>query len=190
MAGLSFKRKRRVVNYDLIREIVVWFFQIAIVCLIAFVLVKYMGQKVSVIGDSMNPVLENGDVTLINSISYNMGTPKRGDIVAFKPNGNEHAHYSIKRIIGLPGEKVEIREGKIYINNKELKEESETTEIVDLGIVEEPMTLKKNEYFVLGDHRESSEDSRSANVGNVKRTDIAGKIWFVVSPRSNFGFVK
>ena len=90
MSGLSFNKKRRTVNYDLIREIVVWIFQIAIVCLIAFVGVKYFGQRVSMIGDSMNPILGNGDITLINELAYSTGTPDRGDIVAFKPNGNEN----------------------------------------------------------------------------------------------------
>ena len=190
MAGLSFNRKRKTVNYDLIREIIVWTFQIAVVCLIAFVGVRFFGQRVSVIGNSMEPVLENGDVTLINSLSYNMGTPKRGDVIAFKPNGNENAHYSIKRIIGLPNENVEIIDGEIYIDGELLEEEYVTTEILDVGIVDEAIKLGKNEYFVLGDDRQNSEDSRMANIGNVKRTEITGKVWLTVSPRKNFGFVK
>ena len=190
MAGLSFNRKRRTVNYDLIREIIVWTFQIAIVCLIAFVGVRFFGQRVSVIGSSMEPVLQNGDITLINELSYNMGTPKRGDVIAFKPNGNENAHYSIKRIIGLPGENIEIISGDIYVDGKKLEEEYTTTEILDAGIVEEAVKLGNNEYFVLGDDRQNSEDSRMANIGNVKRTEIHGKVWLVVSPWKNFGFVK
>ena len=190
MAGLSFNRKRRTVNYDLIQEVVIWILQIALVVFIAFVGVKFFGQRVSVIGDSMNPVLENGNITLINSMAYNMGTPKRGDIIAFKPNGNENAHYSIKRIVGLPGETVEIIDGAIYINGKELEEEYVTTEILEVGIVDEAMKLGSKEYFVLGDDRQNSEDSRTANIGAVKRGEIAGKVWLVVSPWSNFGFVK
>ena len=129
MAGLSFNRKRRTVNYDLIQEVVIWILQIALVCFIAFVGVKFLGQRVSVIGDSMNPVLENGNITLLNSMAYNVGTPKRGDIVAFKPNGNENAHYSIKRVIGLPGETIEILEGSVYINGKKIEEEWSTTAV-------------------------------------------------------------
>ena len=190
MAGLSFNRKRRNVNYDLIQEVVIWILQIALVCFIAFVGVKFFGQRVSVIGDSMNPVLENGNITLINSMAYNMSTPNRGDIVAFKPNGNENAHYSIKRIIGLPGETVEILEGEVYINGEKLEEEYVTTEILEVGIAKEPVKLGSKEYFVLGDDRQNSEDSRTANVGAVKRGEIAGKVWLVISPWSNFGFVK
>ena len=190
MAGLSFNKKRRTVNYDLIREVVVWVFQIAVICLIAFVGVKYFGQRVSMIGDSMNPVLENGNITLINELAYTVGTPDRGDIVAFKPNGNENAHYSIKRVVGLPGETVEILDGEVYINGEKLEEEYVTTEIIDVGIADEAVKLGKKEYFVLGDDRQNSEDSRVANIGNVKRAEIKGKVWFVIAPKDNFGFVK
>ena len=190
MAGLSFHKKRKTINYDLIREVIVWVFQIAIVCLVAFVGVWFFGHKVSVIGESMNPLLENGDLALVNSLSYKIGTPKRGDIVAFKPNGNENAHYSIKRIVGLPGETIEIRDGMVYVDGKFIEEEYVTTEILEVGIVDEPMKLGNSEYFVLGDDRQNSEDSRTANIGNVKRGEIAGKIWYVVSPKEHRGFVK
>ena len=190
MAGLSFNKKRRTVNYDLIREIIIWVLQIAIVCLIAFACVKYFGQRVSMIGDSMNPLLNNGDVTLINELAYKIGTPDRGDVVTFKPNGNENAHYSIKRVIGLPGETVEILDGEVYINGEKLEEEYITTEILEVGIADEAIKLGSKEYFVLGDDRQNSEDSRTANIANVKRTEIKGKVWFVVSPWDNMGFVK
>lgn len=190
MAGLSFSRKRKKVNYDLLHEILSWTLQIAIVCFVAFVCVWYFGLRVSMIGDSMNPELNNGDITLVNRIVYDMSTPKRGDVIAFKPNGNENSHYYIKRIVGLPGETVEIRDGKLMIDGKEIEEEYTTTEIDEVGIVDEPIVLGNNEFFVLGDDRQNSEDSRMADVGNVKRSEIEGKVWFVISPKEHFGFVK
>ena len=190
MANLTFGKKRRRVNYDLLREIIVWTFQIASVCLLAFVCVYYFGQRVSMIGDSMKPELANGNITLISKAAYSMGTPKRGDIVAFKPNGNESSHYYIKRIVGLPGETIAVVDGKIQVNGREIRERYETTEIEELGILSEPVTLKNNEYFVLGDDRQNSEDSRSADIGAVKRSEIDGKVWFVVSPGKTFGFVR
>ena len=190
MANLTFGKKRRRVNYDLLREIVVWTFQIAIVCFLAFVCVHYFGQRVSMIGDSMKPELANGNITLISKAAYSMGTPKRGDVVAFKPNGNESSHYYIKRIVGLPGETIEVVDGKIEVNGREIKERYKTTEIHELGLLSEPVTLKNNEYFVLGDDRQNSEDSRSADIGAVKRSEIDGKVWFVVSPGRTFGFVR
>ena len=189
MSKLTFGKKRRRVNYDLFREIFKWTFEIAIVCFIAFVIIWYFGMRVSVIGDSMNPELSNGDITLINKVVYNMSTPKRGDVIAFKPNGNESSHYYIKRIVGLPGETIEIQDGKILVNGKKIKERYQTTEIDDIGVLSEPMKLGNNEYFVLGDDRQNSEDSRNIDIGNVKRTDIEGKVWFVIAG-DNFGFVR
>ena len=138
----------------------------------------------------MNPVLSNGDVVLVNRIVYNATTPKRGDIIVFKPKGNENAHYYIKRIIGLPGETVEIMENHIYIDGEKLEEDYETTDIDDVGIINEKIQLDGDEYFVLGDNRKSSEDSRNADIGNVKREYIYGKAWFVLSPKKDFGFIR
>ena len=144
-----------------------WILQIAVVLLFAFVFVWYFGQRVSTVGDSMSPKLSNGDVVLVNRFAYNVTSPKRGDIIVFKPKGNENSHYYIKRIIGLPGETVEIIEGSVYINGEKLKEDYTATEINDVGIVSEKISLGGDEYFVLGDDRDKSEDSRMADVGVV-----------------------
>ena len=138
--------------------------------MLAFVSVWYFGQRVSVVGDSMNPVLKNGDVVLVNRIVYNATTPKRGDIIVFKPKGNENDHYYTKRIVGLPGETIQIIENNVYINGKKLEEDYKTSKISDVGIVGEQMKLASDEYFVLGDDRENSDDSRDADIGNVKRS--------------------
>ena len=191
MAGLSFSRKkRRKVNYELLQEIIIWLFQIALVCFAAFVLVWYFGLRVSVIGDSMNPELRNGDITLVNRLVYDVRKSRRGDIIAFKPNGNEGSHYYMKRVIGLPGETIECKEGIIFIDGEMLEEDYQATAIEELGLLEEPITLKSDEFFVLGDDRQSSEDSRMANIGNVKRSEIAGKVWFVISPIKHLGIVR
>ncbi len=170
--------------------IAVWIFRVAGICVFAFLIVWHLGQRVSMIGDSMNPVLRNGDVVLVNRLVYNARRPRRGDIIVFKPKGNENSHYYIKRVIGLPGEKVEFRENEIYINGNRLEEKYQSTAVDRTGIVTEEMELGSDEYFVLGDDRENSEDSRDADVGNVKREYIFGKAWFVISPRDSFGFIK
>lgn len=190
MSKLKFGKERKRIDFDLLRTIGVWFFQIALVCLFAFVFVWYFGQRVSTIGDSMKPILENGDITLINRIVYSASSPKRGDIIAFKPNGNENSHYYIKRIIGLPGETIEINDGEVYVDGKKLEEDYKTTQIEDVGIIDEAVTLGGDEYFVLGDDRQNSEDSRTADIGMVKRSEIEGEVWFVLAPRKHFGFVK
>lgn len=196
---LGFRRRRRrrrlkprrfQIDLERLPLIGAWAFKIGVVCLFAFVAVWYFGQRVSTVGDSMKPVLENGDVVLVNRIIYNATTPKRGDIIVFRPKGNENSHYYIKRIVGLPGETVEIIEDRVYINGERIEEEYTTSEIDDVGILSEPMTLALDEYFVLGDDRANSEDSRNADVGNVKRSYIYGKAWFVISPWEHFGFIR
>ena len=186
------KKKKIEFHIDLgfLLGIAIWIFKIGVVCLMAFVWVWFFGQQVSTVGDSMKPVLSNGDVVLVNRIRYNAMAPKRGDIIMFKPKGNENVHYYTKRIIGLPGESVEIIENRIYIGGEKLEEEYETTDISDVGIADEKIELAEDEYFVLGDNRASSEDSRNADVGNVKREYIYGKAWFVISPWKSFGWVK
>ncbi len=191
MSGLSFGKKRRKrVNYEVIQEVLTWVFRIALVCFLAFVLVWYFGEKVSTIGDSMNPRLENGDITLMNRLVYEVRKPKRGEVIAFRPNGSETSHCYIKRVIGLPGETVSYEDGRILIDGEAIEENYVTTQIEDAGLLEEPISLGQDEYFVLGDDRKNSEDSRSANVGNVKQSEIAGKVWIVISPIKHFGFVK
>jgi len=176
-------------NLKYIKAVAVWTMKVAIVCVMAFVFVWFFGQQVSTVGDSMKPALENGDVVLVNRVVYNARKPKRGDVIVFKPKGNESVHYYIKRVIGLPGETVEIKENRIYIDGEVLEEDYQTTLIEDSGYLDEPVVLDEDEYFVLGDDRENSEDSRHAEVGNVKRMYIYGKAWFVISGE-NIGFVK
>ena len=189
MAQLTFRKQKKRMNYDLLRVILTWTFEILIVGFVAFVLVWFWGLRVSIIGDSMKPQMANGDIVLVNRIAYNMGTPKRGDIVAFQPDGHENAHYYVKRIVGLPGEKIEVKQGELLVNGEKIREKYKTTEIIELGLLEEPIVLGNNEYFLLGDDRQNSEDSRSLNIGNVKRSDIVGKDWFDTSGK-RFGFVK
>ena len=172
------------------RTALIWIGQIALVCGIAFMLVWLFGHRVSNAGDSMKPALKNGNVVLVNRLVYNARKPKRGDIIAFRPNGNENAHYSIKRVVALPGESIQIKEGSVYIDGAEMTEHIYAKEIVDAGIVDEPMKLGEDEYFVIGDNHEGSDDSRMADVGNVNRKDIFGKAWFVTSIGEDFGFLK
>lgn len=187
---LQFSRDIRRIDYDFIRKIAIWVFQIIIVLVFAFVFVWYFGKQITNNGDSMQPILQSEDVTLVNRVIYDISAPKRGDIVAFKPNGNEKSYFYIKRIIGLPGETLQIKEGRIYINDEILDEKYDVSEMEDAGIAADPITLSGDEYFVLGDNRKSSEDSRTANVGNVKKSEIEGKVWFRLSPKKRFGFIE
>lgn len=187
---LYFRKKCRSLKTEKVKIAIEWGTEIIVVCILAWMLVSFFGQRVSNAGDSMSPVLKNGDVVLINRIVYDARKPKRGEIIAFRPNGNENAHYCIKRVVGLPGEAVQIKDGKVYIDGKVQKKNVYTSDLDFAGIAEKKLTLGETEYFVLGDNSAGSDDSRLADIGNVKREDIGGKVWFVTNIGKNFGFVK
>ncbi len=187
---LYFRKKCRSLKTEKVKTAIEWGTEIIVVCILAWMLVSFFGQRVSNAGDSMSPVLKNGDVVLINRIVYDARKPRRGEIIAFRPNGNENAHYCIKRVVGLPGETVQIKDGKIYIDGKVQKKNVYTSDLDFAGIAEKKLTLGETEYFVLGDNSAGSDDSRLADIGNVKREDIGGKVWFVTNIGKNFGFVK
>ena len=187
---LYFRKKCRSLKTEKVKTAIEWGTEIIVVSILAWMLVSFFGQRVSNAGDSMSPVLKNGDVVLINRIVYDARKPKRGEIIAFRPNGNENAHYCIKRVVGLPGETVQIKDGKIYIDGKVQKKNVYTSDLDFAGIAEKKLTLGETEYFVLGDNSAGSDDSRLADIGNVKREDIGGKVWLVTNIGKNFGFVK
>lgn len=187
---LYFRKKCRSLKTEKVKTAIEWGTEIIVVCILAWMLVSFFGQRVSNAGDSMSPVLKNGDVVLINRIVYDARKPKRGEIIAFRPNGNENAHYCIKRVVGLPGETVQIKDGKVYIDGKVQKKNVYTSDLDFAGVAEKKLTLGETEYFVLGDNSAGSDDSRLADIGNVKREDIGGKVWFVTNIGKNFGFVK
>ena len=189
--GLSFYRKKKKISSTAIREIAEWFFLVFTAVLIATVLVLSIGMRTSVIGVSMEPGLYNGQEILINHFIYKLVSPKRGDVIVFLPNGNQNTHYYVKRVVGLPGETVQIQNEALYINGVLAEEDGSYDKIADAGIAENEITLGSDEYFVLGDNRNSSEDSRSGNIGPVKRENITGKAWFhMASSGSGIGFIK
>ena len=188
--GLDFNRRKKDVNFPLLKEIFSWIIEIAIVLMMAFVLVYFIGMRTSVVGQSMSETLENGDQILVNRFMYKVIGPKANDVIVFLPNGNEKSPYDVKRVIGVPGDTVQIKNGRIYVNGTEFTEKVDVAAIEDAGLAADAVTLGDDEYFVLGDNRNNSEDSRYANIGNIKREYIIGKAWFVISTGDRFGFIK
>ena len=152
---------------------------------VAYFIVHYAVEKTTMAGESMEPILSSGDEIIINKFAYRFTDPKRFDIIVFKQNGKEHSFYNIKRIIGLPGETVSIRDGYVYINNKPLKEKMNAPVMATAGVAEEELKLDDNEFFVLGDNRNNSEDSRFTSLGNVVKEDIIGKAWIRLNDNRN-----
>lgn len=176
--GLSFYQKKKKLNPKLIKDIFEMMIGGMIVIFLAFVIVFSVGMKTSVVGDSMEPGLYNGQEVLINRVIYRLSSPKRGDVIVFLPNGNQNTHLYVKRVVGLPGETIQIQDGGVYVDGVLLEEDAEFDSIADPGIAANELQLEIDEYFVLGDNRNSSEDSRSGNIGPVRKDTIAGKAWF------------
>lgn len=187
--GLSFYRRRKRISSALVKEIGSWVFGIVVTIFIAFVLSYFVGMSTNVIGVSMEPNLYNGQTIFVDRFTYVLASPDKGDIIVFLPNGNVNAHYYVKRVVAIPGDTVQIIDGRLYVNG--VVQEEAFDKMEDAGIAQNPVLLKKDEYFVLGDNRNSSEDSRSANVGPVKRENIVGKAWFCLGTKErSMGFIK
>ena len=171
------------------RPVFSWIFEIAVVLVLAAVVSIFFCQSVVMQEGSMEPTIATGDKVLINKLVYKTGEPKRGDIIAFKKDAKEHSSMHIKRVIALPGETIQIRDGMILINDKEYKEKGNFPKITNPGLAEMQLVLGKNEYFVLGDNRNNSEDSRFAEVENVEDKYIVGKVWLRCAPFNRIGFI-
>ena len=176
--GLTFYQKKKRLNPKVIKDIFELIVGGFIAIFLAFVIVFSVGMRTSVIGDSMEPVLYNGQEILMNKVLYRLSMPKRGDVIVFLPNGNQNSHYYVKRVVGLPGETIQIKDGSVYIDGVLLEEDDSFDKMAEAGIAENELLLASDEFFVLGDNCNSSEDSRSGNVGAVKRDNIIGKAWF------------
>ena len=187
--GLSFYRRKKKISPAHVREVFSWIFGIFTAIFIAVVLNVFLGMSINVVGVSMEPALYNGQQIFINSFLYLISSPKAGDVIVFLPNGNENAHYYVKRVVAVPGDNVVIRDGILYVNGEESRWVTE--KLADAGIAVNELLLENGEFFCIGDNPGSSEDSRSANIGPVKETEIIGKVWFrAPCEEVSMGFIK
>ena len=149
----------------MIRRIGLWVGEVVAAILLAFLVIQFCFQTVTVHGDSMQPAYYDGDTVLVNKLDYRIGSPKRLDAVILELENGSTTHYSVKRVVGLPGETIKIENGKI-------SEE----DILSAGLAAYDVELGEDEYFVMGDNCNNSEDSRVSNIGNIKRSQFVGKI--------------
>lgn len=175
-SGLSFYKRRKKWNPAVIKEVFSWLTGILVALFLAAVLNYFFGLRIGMVGVSMDPLLSNGQMVLIDRFVYNLSSPKQGDVVVFLPHGNKNSHYYIKRVVAVPGDKVQITDGILYVNGEPSEWVEET--ILEAGIAANEITIGFGEYFCIGDNANNSEDSRSANIGAVNETDIIGKAWF------------
>ena len=175
---------------NVVKEIFSTILYILVVLLGTYLLITFVGQRTSVSGSSMEPTLSNNDQLILDKISYRFSEPQRFDIIVFPFQYAEKTFY-VKRIIGLPGETVQIDlQGNIYINGQILNEDYGKETINFAGLAVEPITVGDDEYFVMGDNRNNSSDSRDPSVGNIRRSNIIGKAWVRIWPLNKFGVLK
>lgn len=175
---------------NILKEILSTSIYLLVVLCAAYLIITYVGQRTQVSGSSMEITLSDGDNLLVDKITYRFSDPKRFDIIVF-PFQYDTDTYYIKRIIGMPGETVQIDyDGNIYIDGEILEESYGREVIQNPGRAAEPITLGEDEYFVMGDNRNNSSDSRDPSVGNIHRKDIIGRAWVRIWPFSKFGVLK
>lgn len=174
---------------SILGELLSWLIYIVIVVILSLGIITFIGQRTKVSGHSMETTLSDGDNLIVDKISYRFRDPERFEIIVFPFQYEEHTYY-IKRIIGIPGETVQVIDGYVYINGEVLDENYGLEVMDDPGIAAEPITLGEDEYFVLGDNRNHSSDSRDPSVGVLHRDDIMGRAWIRIWPFDKFGVIK
>lgn len=165
-------------NKDITIHVLKWIGEIAIVILLAFLVVQFVGQTLTVRGESLEDTFMDGDVVLVNKLLYKVSEPKRFDMVAFRTEHSSDNHYSIKRIVAVPGDSVMIEHGILKVNGQAITEFPAFSGIENPGLAKNEIILEEDEYFVMGDNCNNSEDSRVVSVGNIKRENMIGKVHF------------
>ena len=172
-----------------LRKVLIWVFEIVVTLIFAVLTSMMLFQSVTMQESSMEPTLAVGSQYFVNKLAYKTSSPKRGDIIVFRTTGSDDAALHVRRVIGRPGETIQIVNGRILINGEAYKEGKDFPSINNPGMAANAITLEAGEYFVLGDNRNNSEDSRYADIGKVNKKYITGKLWFQISPRKEIGLL-
>lgn len=190
MQQMARRTREEIKERSIFRELGGWLLYILIIIGLTYLIITFVGQRTRVSGSSMETTLSNGDNLIVDKLTYHFKEPKRYDIIVFPYKYEENTYY-IKRIIGLPGETVQVIDGYTYINGEQLVGDIYGAEVMEAaGIAAEPITLGEDEYFVLGDNRNHSSDSRDPSVGILKRKDLMGRAWIRIYPFDKMGVIK
>ena len=174
---------------SIVREILGFLLYVMMVVGITFFIITFIGQRTYVSGSSMENTLHHGDNLIVDKLTYRFSKPKRYDIIVF-PFRYEEKTYYIKRIIGLPGETIQIQDGVIWIDGEVLQESYGREVMKNAGLAADMITLGEDEYFVLGDNRNDSTDSRDPSVGVIHKDEIIGRAWLRIWPLDKIGVLK
>lgn len=191
LEGLHWNCRRKATEMKkALKEILSTSLYILFVLCAVYLVIHFVGQRTQVLGSSMEPKLSSEDNLIVDKISYRFHDPERFDIIVFPFRYEDNTFY-IKRIIGLPGETVRIDdEGNILIDGEVLIEGYGKEVIKSPGRAYEEIELGDDEYFVMGDNRNNSIDSRDPSVGNITRDEIIGRAWLRIWPFDKFGLIK
>lgn len=186
----SFHPKRMHFNrHKILRELLNWLVVVLIAAITGYAFVTFAFQTVTIVGPSMCNTLSDGEVVIVNKFVYKVHDIERYDIIAFSQVGSD-AYYEVKRVIGLPDETVRIKDGQVYINGSALTDLPFDDKILTAGVANQEIQLGDDEYFVLGDNVNNSEDSRYTNVGNISGSEIIGEVVYRLYPKNNRGKIK
>lgn len=170
------------------RRRISWLVDIIVIIVLAFFISDMFAEKITVAGHSMEPAIMQEEVVLVDKLTYEFKSPSRGDIISFYlSEDTDKEQVYVKRVIGLPGETVQIKDGYVYINDVVIDLDNELYQASIAGMAEDEIILGEDEYFVMGDNRASSEDSRFDNVGLVHISQFEGRVWFRISPFEKLG---
>lgn len=172
----------------ILKELLGWIVYIAVIIGLTWLIITFVGQRTRVSGHSMEATLHDGDNLIVDKLSYRFRDPKRFEIIVFPYRHKENTYY-IKRIIGLPGETVQVKDGYVYIDGEKLDENYGLEVMEDAGIAAEPIELGEDEYFVLGDNRNHSSDSRDPIVGILHIDELIGRAWIRIWPLDSIGVI-
>ena len=172
----------------ILKELLGWIVYIAVIIGLTWLIITFVGQRTRVSGHSMEATLHDGDNLIVDKLSYRFRDPKRFEIIVFPYRHKENTYY-IKRIIGLPGETVQVKDGYVYIDGEKLDENYGLEVMEDAGIAAEPIELGEDEYFVLGDNRNHSSDSRYPSVGILHIDELIGRAWIRIWPLDSIGVI-
>ena len=175
--GRSYIGREPAIDPNIVREVVYYIISTFIAVLAAVVVVRCFGLRIRMTGASMEPLLIDGQNVLVDRMHYRIASIEPGDVIVFYPGGNEDAHPFVKRVAAGPGQTVQITDGTLLIDGVPAPGAENYDKIEDPGLAKNPVTLGEDEYFVLGDNRNNSEDSRSAGIGNVSGGDVIGRAW-------------
>ncbi len=165
-----------------------WLLVILIILAAFFVFYAVAGERVRVATNAMSPAVNTDDMVLVNQIAYLLTDPGRGDIIRFRSSYEAGTDF-IRRVIALPGETIQIMDGKVYVNGRELKESYVSGSMQYGGTAATPYTLSRDEYYVMSDNRSNNFDSRDPTVGTVRKNSIYGRVWLRIQPWNQFGLL-